>query len=69
MPAAGKAVNIVSPITFIDRLIKKSELGQPFALTDHQREVLRLCLRLRSGRPAAVGYDQLQLHQEERQPR
>jgi phage terminase large subunit-like protein len=32
----------VSPITFIDKLIKKNELGQPFALMDHQREILRL---------------------------
>jgi hypothetical protein len=35
-------MNIISPITFIDRLIKKNELGQSFALTDEQREVLRL---------------------------
>ena len=32
----------ISPITFIDRLVKKNELGQPFTLMDHQREVLRL---------------------------
>ena len=32
----------VSPITFIDKLVKKNELGQPFRLSDHQREVLRL---------------------------
>jgi phage terminase large subunit-like protein len=32
----------VSPITFIDRLIKKNELGQPFRLTDEQRDILRL---------------------------
>jgi hypothetical protein len=35
-------MNIISPTTFIDRLIKKNELGQPFALTDEQREILRL---------------------------
>jgi len=35
-------MNTVSPITFIDKLIKKNELGQPFRLIDHQREVLRL---------------------------
>jgi hypothetical protein len=35
-------MNIISPITFIDRLIKKNELGQSFALTGEQREVLRL---------------------------
>lgn len=35
-------MNIISPITFIDKLIKKNELGQPFSLMDHQREVLRL---------------------------
>jgi hypothetical protein len=32
----------ISPITFIHKLVKKSELGQPFKLIDHQREVLRL---------------------------
>src|SRR4029453_5950204 len=32
----------ISPIHFIDKLIKKNELGQPFRLSDHQREVLRL---------------------------
>src|ERR1700750_1391953 len=32
----------ISPITFIDKLVKKNELGQPFTLIDHQREVLRL---------------------------
>ena len=57
----------ISPITFIDKLIKKNELGQPFRLSDHQREVLRLAFALRSGWPLAVGYDPLQLHQEERQ--
>ena len=35
-------MNIISPITFIDRLIKKNELGQSFGLTTEQREVLRL---------------------------
>jgi hypothetical protein len=35
-------MNAVSPITFIDMLIKKNELGQPFRLSDHQREILRL---------------------------
>ena len=33
---------IIHPVTFIDKLIKKNELGQPFRLSDHQREVLRL---------------------------
>ena len=33
---------IIHPLTVIDKLIKKNELGQPFALMDHQREVLRL---------------------------
>ena len=37
-----KSMNAVSPITFIDKLVKKNELGQPFTLIDHQREVLRL---------------------------
>jgi phage terminase large subunit-like protein len=32
----------ITPITFIDRLVKKNELGQPFGLMDHQREILRL---------------------------
>ena len=35
-------MNTVSPITFIDKLIKKNELGQPFRLSDHQREGLKL---------------------------
>ena len=35
-------MNIISPITFIDKLIRRNELGQSFALTDEQREVLRL---------------------------
>ena len=35
-------MKIVSPITFIDKLIKKNELGQPFSLMDHQREILSL---------------------------
>ena len=33
---------IIHPVTFIDKLVKKNELGQPFRLIDHQREVLRL---------------------------
>ena len=32
----------ISPITFIDKLVKKNELGEPFKLMDHQREILRL---------------------------
>ena len=32
----------ISPITFIDKLVRKNELGQPFTLMDHQREILRL---------------------------
>ena len=32
----------ISPIHFIDKLVKKNELDQPFRLSDHQREVLRL---------------------------
>jgi phage terminase large subunit-like protein len=35
-------MNIISPLTVIDKLVKKNELGQPFSLTDEQREVLRL---------------------------
>jgi hypothetical protein len=35
-------MNIISPLTVIDRLMRKNELGQPFTLMDHQREVLRL---------------------------
>jgi len=35
-------MNIIRPETFIDKMVKKEELGQPFALMDHQREVLRL---------------------------
>lgn len=33
---------IIHPVTFIDILVKKNELGQPFNLTDEQREILRL---------------------------
>ena len=34
----------ISPIHFIDKLVKKNEPGQPFRLSDHQREVLRLAV-------------------------
>jgi phage terminase large subunit-like protein len=33
---------IISRTTFIDKLIKKNELGQPFKLFRHQREILNL---------------------------
>ena len=33
---------LIHPITFIDKLVKKNELGADFRLTDHQREVLRV---------------------------
>ena len=32
---------LIHPITFIDTLVKFNELGKPFQLMDHQREVLR----------------------------
>jgi len=32
----------IFPIIFIDKLVKKKELDQPFALTEKQREVLRV---------------------------
>jgi hypothetical protein len=32
----------IGPITFIDKLVKKNELGQPFKLMDHQRDILRM---------------------------
>ncbi len=35
-------IKIIRPETFIDKLVKRNELGQPFSLSDHQREVLRL---------------------------
>jgi hypothetical protein len=35
-------MKIITPITFFEKLIRKNELGQPFALRDHQREVLCL---------------------------
>jgi phage terminase large subunit-like protein len=35
-------MKIISPITFIDKLVKKNELGQPFRLTDEQRVILSL---------------------------
>lgn len=54
---------LIHPLTFIDKLVKKNELGQPFRLMDHQREVLRLAFA--SIRTAA--YPGIRLHQEERQ--
>ena len=41
MPKPKKTPTI-SPISPIDRLIKKDELGQPFTLMDHPRDILRL---------------------------
>ena len=35
-------MKIVHPIIFMDKLVKNNELGQPFTLMDHQREILRL---------------------------
>ena len=35
----------ISSITFIDKLIKHNEVGQPFSLMDHQREILRLAFQ------------------------
>jgi hypothetical protein len=32
----------ISPLDFIDRAVRKNELGQPWRLMDHQREILRL---------------------------
>jgi hypothetical protein len=32
----------ISPVEFIDRLVKKSELGKPFKLFPHQRVILNL---------------------------
>ncbi len=32
------------PLAFIDDLVKRNELGQPFPLLDHQRDVLRLAI-------------------------
>ncbi len=55
---------IVTPETFIDKLVKRNELGQPFALTDHQRVILRARLRLRQRRAPALGHDHLFLRQE-----
>lgn len=37
-----KRSSIVSPVSFIDRVVKRNELGQPFRLMDHQREILNL---------------------------
>ena len=37
-----RMTKLIHPLTFIDKLVKKNELGQPFRLMDHQREVLRL---------------------------
>jgi len=38
---------------FIDKLVKKNELGRPFSLMDHQREVLRLAF---INRDNTIGY-------------
>jgi phage terminase large subunit-like protein len=35
-------MKLISPIEFIDKVIKRSELNQPFRLMDHQREILNL---------------------------
>ena len=36
---------LIHPITFIDKLVKKNELGADFTLMDHQRKFeTRLCL-------------------------
>jgi len=32
----------ISPVTFIEKCITKSELGKPFRLLPHQKEILRL---------------------------
>ena len=56
-------MNIINPVTFIDKLIKRNELGQPFRLTDHQREILRLAFAFDDdGR--LPWNDSLQLHQK-----
>ena len=54
-------MNIIRPETFIDKLVKKDELGQPFALMDHQREVLRLAFDFDSDGRLPVGHNYLQL--------
>jgi hypothetical protein len=41
-------MNVISPITFIDKLIKKNELGQPFSRDD------RCCPRQRGTQHASV---------------
>ena len=35
-------MKIISPVTFIEKCITKSELGKPFRLLPHQKEILRL---------------------------
>jgi phage terminase large subunit-like protein len=35
-------MKIISPVTFIDKLIHRNELGQPFSLFPFQREILSL---------------------------
>ena len=39
---------LIHPMTFIDKLVKKNDLGQPFTLMDHQREILRLAFALKT---------------------
>ncbi len=36
------------PIAFIDDLVRKNELGQPFRLLDHQRKILHLAFSFNS---------------------
>ncbi len=38
-------MKIISPIMFIDKLIKRDEKGQPFTLAPYQRRVLEMALR------------------------
>lgn len=35
-------MNIINPVTFIDKLIRFNELGQPFRVFPFQREILSL---------------------------
>jgi len=44
----------ISPIHFIDKLVKKNELGQSFTLIDHQREVLRLTVAFDSAQASTT---------------
>jgi hypothetical protein len=41
----GTGKPTISPVEFIDRVIKRDEKGEPFTLAPYQRRVLEMALR------------------------